>query len=242
MGNNVSTTPLLVLGVVFGLIFFYIALLLFGPVVKKILDRFFDFFLPVSDGPSRFPAKPYDEGAVFDGGGYAAQVTKINSGDFRGVRERLMSIYEWDLGRVELAEREYRRFVLLSLKNRSLTVVPWDLDLDLFWQEHIVDTRAYQEFCERVLGFFLHRNAALTSDSPSWAEGIAATKNLYRREFGYAVWAGDPPLVSDDKAAGEFFANEEPVPAMSPEDVRQELSKLARLKGPEESSLNKQGG
>ncbi len=210
----------MIAGIVFGLVFSYIALWLLwqcwpavgkiGGAVKRIALWIINWNFPSYEPRPQSASRPYDDVVIFDPES-AAQATKVNEGDFRGVRGRLMNTYDWDVDRVDAAEREYRRFLLLSGKHRGISIVPWDLDLDLFWQEHILDTRDYAEFCARVFGFFLHRNPNLTSESSEWLDKINNARNLYRREFGYATWAGDSPVVGNDNSAGEFFPSEEAI-------------------------------
>lgn len=152
--------------------------------------------------------QPFDEGATFYN--FSDRNRKdIISSDFYALRHRIARTYDWTAERLEMAEREYRRFVSLIKKNSSATIVPWDPDLDLFWQEHILDTRAYAEFCDRVFGFFLHRDPSLTNGSLDWENKLGNTAELYRKEFVYAPWAGDAPAV-DDELVVELFPSEEP--------------------------------
>ncbi|MEK7641316.1 MAG: hypothetical protein AAB389_04990 [Patescibacteria group bacterium] len=215
MNTSGQSGLFVVTGVILGLMFSYLAIWLCWPILVKtlgvaarVLQWLDDWSFYSDEERPRSPSRPYDDAVIFDpeSVGYVA---KVHAGDFRNVRLRLISIYDWDLAKVDATEREYRRFLLLSIKHKAIAIVPWDLDLDLFWQEHILDTRAYAEFCSRVLGFFLHRDPSLTSESSEWPEKIGNARNLYRKEFGYAVWAGDLPIIPSDNAAGEFFQTEE---------------------------------
>ena len=50
----------------------------------------------------------------------------------------------------ELAVREYRRFLMLMIRE-SGSLTPCKL-VDEFWHQHILDSRAYLAFCSRVAG------------------------------------------------------------------------------------------
>lgn len=62
----------------------------------------------------------------------------------------------WSSERCKNAEKEYRRFLYLNKVNQAQGCIVPSPDADKLWHHHILDTRKYQEDCERVLGFFLH--------------------------------------------------------------------------------------
>lgn len=78
--------------------------------------------------------------------------------DFRMIRMKLADPHEgkgWSDGQLNLAVREYQRFLALHLMHPEMAVVPCSL-VDEVWHAHILDTQAYGADCERVFGFFLH--------------------------------------------------------------------------------------
>lgn len=117
-------------------------------------------------------------------------ITRIASIDFSGVRLKLADPLEGlALGEEELdhAEREYRRFLALTMAYPERTIVP-TREVDDFWHQHILDTRAYAEDTERVFGFFLHHYPYLGKRGPDDAEllhrSFADTQELMALHFG----------------------------------------------------------
>jgi len=84
--------------------------------------------------------------------------TLDNTLDLTGVR---MKLADPEGGKVltpaqlDTAEREYRRFLALHLAFPDAAIVPCKL-VDEIWHQHILDTRAYHEDCERIFGAYLH--------------------------------------------------------------------------------------
>src|ERR1700719_1228582 len=56
---------------------------------------------------------------------------------------------------LDLMEQEYRRFLALHLAHPEAEIVPSKI-VDQIWHQHILDTYAYHEDCERIFGFYLH--------------------------------------------------------------------------------------
>lgn len=86
-----------------------------------------------------------------------------------------------------LVEKRYRRFLFMTLAYPNHSIVPTK-DIDAFWHQHILDTRAYAQDCERVFGYFLHhfpyfgmRGAA---DARNLVSSFEGTKSLYYELFG----------------------------------------------------------
>src|SRR5438132_6353874 len=52
----------------------------------------------------------------------------------------------WSLDRVTVAEKEYKRFLILHREHAG-TVVP-SKEIDKFWHYHILDTAKYAEDCD----------------------------------------------------------------------------------------------
>jgi len=50
---------------------------------------------------------------------------------------------------------EYKKFLRMIVIYPELTLVP-PKDVDKVWHRHILDTFAYQDFCEKFCGYFLH--------------------------------------------------------------------------------------
>ncbi len=73
----------------------------------------------------------------------------IDAWDLTPVAARMMKRHGWTSAKTELIERKYRKF----MGDASATEPP--PAVDVFWHEHIIDTRDYASFCERVFGRFI---------------------------------------------------------------------------------------
>ena len=91
---------------------------------------------------------------------------------------------EPDLIRIE---REYRRFLALTFAYPDRAIVP-DRQVDEFWHQHILDTRAYARDSVLVFGAFLHHfpyfGMSGDEDAARLTEGFDDTARLYRFHFG----------------------------------------------------------
>jgi hypothetical protein len=74
------------------------------------------------------------------------------------VREKATKRHGWDEGRAKVLESEYRDFLILLAENDGKTISPWSDDLDLFWHEHILDTRKYAQDCKCIFGHFIQHD------------------------------------------------------------------------------------
>lgn len=93
----------------------------------------------------------------------------------------------WSHERVDAAELEYRRFLLLMKMYPNELAAP-SLDVDRFWHHHIVDTEKYAIDCQAVFGYFLHRYPYLglggQEDASPRMQAGARMRQLYREVFG----------------------------------------------------------
>jgi hypothetical protein len=94
---------------------------------------------------------------------------------------------EWTVDRADVAERQYKRFLMLAAKYRTQKLVPAG-DIDAFWHHHILDTHAYSADCAFALGFFLHHwpysGTMGIQDAQALRANLARTAELYSAEFG----------------------------------------------------------
>lgn len=91
----------------------------------------------------------------------------------------------WSPERLQLAAREYRRFLRLRQLHPETPLVPTEL-MDSVWHEHLLNTRAYFADCMRLFGQFMHHEPEY-EDEPSGHDlhnGLALTARLYRAAFG----------------------------------------------------------
>lgn len=116
---------------------------------------------------------------------------KIRDLDLIRVASRLHTEKGWDEKTTATAIERYRGF--LTLASENVTIAP-TADIDEVWHAHILETRAYAEDTERILGRFLHHNPTLEEfDDPSQQSLIfAETSAIWESRFGvpYAGAAG----------------------------------------------------
>lgn len=96
----------------------------------------------------------------------------------------------WDIATLDVAEAEYRKFLALCLAYPEEAVVPCKI-VDDFWHQHILDTRAYRDDCDRIFGFFYDHFPYFGMRD---ADDAAALKNAYDRTLElYDLNFGAPP-------------------------------------------------
>lgn len=97
----------------------------------------------------------------------------------------------WTVIEADRVEIEYKRFLVLNLKNRVSrrvqSVVP-TREVDKFWHAHILDTMKYEVDCQFCFGFFLHHFPYLGLRGPEDAQALQdrfrESLEYYRLEFG----------------------------------------------------------
>ena len=129
------------------------------------------------------------------------RLLQIESGlDLSMVRFKLANPEEgeaWTSEQLDLAEGEYRKFLALCMTYPEDAIVPCRL-VDQFWHQHILDTCAYREDCQRLFGFFYDHFPYFGLNGPDDAANLesayAITLNLYELNFGEpprGAWKGD---------------------------------------------------
>lgn len=118
---------------------------------------------------------------------------RLKNVDLRRVKMKLCDSAEgcgWSLAKADLVEQEYRRFLALSLAYPDSSIVP-DREVDAFWHQHILDTRAYQRDSVMVFGHFLHHFPYFGLDGPEDAKRLVdsyrESQDLYLKHFGQRV-------------------------------------------------------
>lgn len=84
----------------------------------------------------------------------------IEDEDFSFIRERLKKKIKdgglgWNQKKVLSVEEHYKGFLFVCWKYRKERQIPTK-DIDHFWHNHILYTKKYKNFCDRVFGYFLH--------------------------------------------------------------------------------------
>src|SRR5271170_2726892 len=77
--------------------------------------------------------------------------------DLDAVRKKARRRHRWSADVASKLEEEYRDFLVLIAENGGV-ISPWSDDLDLFWHEHIIDTRHYADDCKRIFGRFIQHD------------------------------------------------------------------------------------
>lgn len=85
-------------------------------------------------------------------------MAEIGAIDLCMVKRKLMDKEEgqgWTQEYVDFVEKRYRRYLCMIRIDPNGSAVPTK-EIDLFWHQHILDTRAYANDCETIFGYFLH--------------------------------------------------------------------------------------
>lgn len=78
------------------------------------------------------------------------------------LKRRLRETYPHLSGKdLDLVERGLRQFFLACLRSKKQYVAMPSRVVDAMWHEFILHTRAYQDWCQLALGWFLHHTPAL---------------------------------------------------------------------------------
>lgn len=117
----------------------------------------------------------------------------IDSLDLDSIKVKLMhklSGEGWTPARVDLVEREYRRFLHLMKKYPNELTAP-SVEVDKFWHQHILDTVKYSRDCQAVFGYFLHHYPYLglngEQDAAARLRAGQRMHELYEETFGSAT-------------------------------------------------------
>lgn len=79
------------------------------------------------------------------------------------LQRKLREAYPHLAGRdVDLVERGLRQFFLACARSKRQFVAMPSQAVDAMWHEFILHTRAYRDWCQLALGWFLHHTPALT--------------------------------------------------------------------------------
>ena len=93
---------------------------------------------------------------------------------------------EWSKEKIEIAEREYKRYLMLIKLYYPKSIVPSKL-MDEFWHMHILDTKAYREDCQKIFGRFIDHFPYFgiygNEDRKNLLNSFEETKRLYRETF-----------------------------------------------------------
>src|ERR1043166_1518025 len=106
----------------------------------------------------------------------------------------------------EKTEYEFKRFMKLVLSEEGPIAV-FDRRVDELWHSFILFTPQYQEFCDDVMGFFVHHQPR-TSKTPVPEIAVQNFVSTYRRRFGELdpFWTDRiDPKLRDQISSGLVF-------------------------------------
>ena len=114
----------------------------------------------------------------------------IGSIDLDMVKKKLMDRrleYGWTQTYCNEIEELYREFLCMVYFFPEKPIVPTK-EIDMFWHNHILDTRAYAEDCQKVFGKFIHHypysGMKDEADARRQDENFEETKRIYHDLFG----------------------------------------------------------
>jgi hypothetical protein len=128
----------------------------------------------------------------------------IENVDFTMVKLKIQDKEEglgWTANQCDDAEFEYKRFLALKRTYPHKDIVPNKV-VDLFWHQHILDTKKYAEDCEIVFGYFMHHFPYFgmkdEQDMQNLVNAFEETKGLYNLHFGQQ-YVGEAPKCTSPK-------------------------------------------
>lgn len=114
----------------------------------------------------------------------------IDDLDLEPIKVKLMDKEEglgWSLEHCDEAEHWYKRFLFLYKKYPNSPLVPVG-DVDIFWHQHILDTRKYADDCDKIFGHFLHHFPYFglrgAEDAANLKNAAAETCSIFEKEYG----------------------------------------------------------
>ena len=113
----------------------------------------------------------------------------ISNLDLSLITNKLIYVYKWNKEDAMECEKLYRNFLLLNLKYWGKESIAPTEEIDLFWHEHILDTKKYQEDCMNIFGQIMHHfpYAGLPNSGVDKNQLLAVfnrTQELHFKEFG----------------------------------------------------------
>jgi len=100
----------------------------------------------------------------------------------------------WSTEEAAIAEKWYKRFLILCAKYPDRTLIPSVL-IDEVWHQHVLDTRQYPQDCQTIFGEFIHHDPYFgsTEEGAKRLEILfQETNDLFRTEFGEDCLTAEP--------------------------------------------------
>ncbi|WP_417905551.1 glycine-rich domain-containing protein [Candidatus Tisiphia endosymbiont of Micropterix aruncella] len=123
---------------------------------------------------------------------------KISSLDFTIQKNKMQEeeFEGWSQQKLDIVEEQYRRMLFLWVKYDSIDLPP-SKDIDIFWHYHILDTRKYQEDCQKIFGYYQHHNPyfSMGSDKSNLYKCFENTLYFYEKEFKEELYETEETYV-----------------------------------------------
>ncbi|MEP0265397.1 hypothetical protein [Dokdonia sp.] len=96
----------------------------------------------------------------------------------------------WSEEKINLAEREYKRYLTLIKLHINKRIVPSKL-MDEFWHMHILDTKSYREDCQQIFNRFIDHFPYFgiygQEDHQNLLNEFEETKKMYQSVFNTEI-------------------------------------------------------
>jgi hypothetical protein len=137
-----------------------------------------------------------------------SKLNVVDNLNFDRLKWKLRETGEYEAEALEFAEVEYKRFLKLLLLFPKEILVP-SKAMDLFWHEHILDTRNYVKDTGQIFGRYLHHNPYFGGDKLEhevWEETYNKTKRLYQQTYNQFMDGLKQQCAGDNGDDGSCFA------------------------------------
>lgn len=112
---------------------------------------------------------------------------RIAEMDLEPIKFKVVKELGFSEQKVRTVEKWYRRFLFLTFKYPEQPIVVSEV-IDVFWHQHILDTRKYADDCHMVFGEFLHHFPYFglrgEEDQRALLAAYRTTLELMRTEYG----------------------------------------------------------
>lgn len=108
---------------------------------------------------------------------------EIGGLDFSKIHEQLKVRKGWSDAQIAAADAEYRKFLWLLAAYPGEMMVPWNVDMDDFWHQHILNTVDYTATCQKLFGKYINHTPEDTGNASAQHRAARKTNERYTREF-----------------------------------------------------------
>ena len=124
----------------------------------------------------------------------------INSESLTSTIQRLLLIDNWSPRHIPETIQQYRNFLFLKKKYGRQYLLPPSVDIDDVWHAHVLHTKEYSYFCEKVFGYYLHHDPHTEGDFVESKLKMQKlfeeeTQALYFKEFGDYIYTVRYPAL-----------------------------------------------